>query len=236
MTNIGHNQPPPFEALADRVEALIATADKWIAERPKIEDPEQAAKCKDFIDQLRAEQKAADEMRQRQKKPFLEAGRKVDARFKPLSDRLGAALNAIRPKMNMWLFEQERLRQEAAKRATEEAEAARIRALNAAAQQTTGNTVQDMLNVSQAQDEYQEKLAEAQRLAKSRASEKGQFGGRAMSLRPHRTVIITDYKKALRFYAENDKVRDIIQQLANADVRAGKTVPGCEVKEEAKAV
>lgn len=55
--------------------------------------------------------------------------------------------------------------------------------------------------------------------------------GRA-ALRTNKSATITDYQKALTYFAENAKVKDLIQQLANAAVRGGTTPDGCEVHEE----
>lgn len=57
----------------------------------------------------------------------------------------------------------------------------------------------------------------------------------SVGLRTVKAATITDYPKALAYFAENAKVRELIQQLANAAVRQGTTPDGCEVFTDQKA-
>lgn len=52
-----------------------------------------------------------------------------------------------------------------------------------------------------------------------------------VGLRGVKSARITDYPKALAYFAENLKVRELIQQLANAAIRSGTTPDGCELHE-----
>lgn len=58
--------------------------------------------------------------------------------------------------------------------------------------------------------------------------------GRA-ALREFKSAEIEDYPAALAYFAENEKVRDLIQQLANAAVRSGTVPAGCKIKIEKRA-
>lgn len=49
------------------------------------------------------------------------------------------------------------------------------------------------------------------------------------------TAVIEDYAKALTFFGDNAKVRDLIQQLANAAARAGACPDGCKINIDEKA-
>ena len=60
--------------------------------------------------------------------------------------------------------------------------------------------------------------------------------GRAMSLKTSKHARIDDYNACLAFFAESKEVRETVQGLANAAVRAGITVPGTIVVEETQAV
>lgn len=60
-------------------------------------------------------------------------------------------------------------------------------------------------------------------------------GGRATALRTYKSAKITDYAKTLAHFAENEKVKELIQKLADADVRAGNTPAGCEIFEDQRA-
>lgn len=52
---------------------------------------------------------------------------------------------------------------------------------------------------------------------------------RKVGLREEKTAIIEDYAKTLAYFAANSKVRDLIQQLANASVKQGTTPDGCKL-------
>lgn len=55
------------------------------------------------------------------------------------------------------------------------------------------------------------------------------------SLRDNKSARITDYPKALAYFAENDKVKALVQQLATASVRAGTMPDGCKLHTTASA-
>jgi hypothetical protein len=59
------------------------------------------------------------------------------------------------------------------------------------------------------------------------------FGGAAgnkISLKQTRIAEIHDWAAAATHYSNNEKVRELIQKLANADARNGNAVPGTEIK------
>jgi hypothetical protein len=55
--------------------------------------------------------------------------------------------------------------------------------------------------------------------------------GKPTGLTTVKTAVIEDYPKALAFFSENAKVKDLIQTLANAAVKQGTTPDGCKVVE-----
>lgn len=52
---------------------------------------------------------------------------------------------------------------------------------------------------------------------------------RKVGLREEKSAIIEDYAKALAYFSGNSKVRDLVQQLANASVKQGTCPDGCKV-------
>lgn len=60
--------------------------------------------------------------------------------------------------------------------------------------------------------------------------------GRAVHLVPMKFAVIADYDVVLKYFADHDKVKDLIQVLATAAVRAHVTPPGCTVDERDVAV
>lgn len=57
----------------------------------------------------------------------------------------------------------------------------------------------------------------------------------SVALRPHKSAIIEDYPATLAHFADHEKVRELIQQLANAAARADTCPPGCKINTEYKA-
>ena len=83
---LGDNRPPDaFDDLKARAEALIATTNKWLAERPEIADGDMAGRCTDFVEQIGKEWKAIDAERASQKKPYDQAAAAVQSRCRPSS-------------------------------------------------------------------------------------------------------------------------------------------------------
>ena len=60
--------------------------------------------------------------------------------------------------------------------------------------------------------------------------------GRAMSLKTLKRAEITDYDEALKFFAQNPEVKQLVQELANRWARTGQPVPGTKVIEESQVV
>jgi hypothetical protein len=58
--------------------------------------------------------------------------------------------------------------------------------------------------------------------------------GRA-ALRDFKSATITDYPKALAYFAENAKVKELIQTLADAAIRSGTVPEGCELHVDQRA-
>lgn len=52
---------------------------------------------------------------------------------------------------------------------------------------------------------------------------------RKVGLREEKSAVIEDYAKTLAYFAANSKVRDLIQQLANASVKQGTCPDGCKL-------
>lgn len=126
MSGIGHNQPPepidPFAALATHIEDLIELAEGALHGNA-IETPEQAEQIEALKVDIKKAAKDADAARAAEKKPHDEAGKAVQAKWKPLLDRADIAAKTAAAALTPWLqkvqaekeAEQQRLRDEAAK-------------------------------------------------------------------------------------------------------------------------
>jgi len=231
----GHNNPPDtFETLQDRTSDLIANANRWLDERPEIETQDQADKCKDFLDQLRAEHKAVEKERKAEKQPHLDAGAAVDSQYSPLKAMLETAGKLLNPIMTAWLQKQQAIQDEIARKADEEA-AAKIQA-EAEALASDGNTVEAAIHAEQATKEADDAALVAERAKKVRAGTKGQHGGRATTLRTVKTIEITGLALLFQHFSHREEVHSVLQRLAAAEIRAGNEVPGIKIIETQKAV
>lgn len=253
---IGHNlpkgPPPPGESPPDanagmdplfdvktRIEELIATANRWIAERPVIEDEEQAAKLKDFMDQLAAEAKHVEAARKTAKDPIIAAGKAVDARHNSIKELADTARSLLAPKMTAWL-QAERDRKEAIARQEREraAEVERQAAEAAKAAAAADATVEEVVAAKEAEALAKEATKDANRAERDTAKTTGQFGGRATSLRKVRKVVIDDAVKVARRYKDNEDLLAVLARLVAAELRENPQakIPGYHIDETERAV
>lgn len=136
--NLHHNNPPggiidADDALAaarliagdlvPRKEELLAAYERWKeATSGQISDDILQTKSADFVKQLNAHMKVAEDSRKATKEPVLDLGRAVDAVFKTVSDPLHDAKTAVERAMTAYAQEHARKQQEAARKAAEEAQ------------------------------------------------------------------------------------------------------------------
>lgn len=217
--SLGHNLPSDADIARDRVEALVANANRWLTERPQIVGEEMAAKCVDFLQQLAAEAKSIEAQRKREKQPHLEAAAEVDRRWRPLAEMLDACIRLLKPRHSDWLLrEQQRLETERRYKA-EAAEKARREAEEAARKATAPQSVRDIINASQAERAAQEAAA-AVAAVPERAQTRGSISGRARSLRTTWHARVDDLVDALSHYIDRPEIRETVERLANADARS----------------
>jgi hypothetical protein len=55
--------------------------------------------------------------------------------------------------------------------------------------------------------------------------------GRKVGIKPVKRAVITDWKAAAQHYAEAQRVKDVVQKLADADARNGIACPGSTIEE-----
>jgi hypothetical protein len=98
---IGHNNPPssPFELATESVDLVYMEAKNWFDGEP-IGNQDQADAVSKLLDQLRQVKKGVDEARVTEKKPFDDAAKEVQERYKPLLTKCDnpAACPSSRPR------------------------------------------------------------------------------------------------------------------------------------------
>lgn len=219
----GHNQPPPDPI--GRADALIANANRWIAERPEIIDAEMAGIAQDFVKQLRENRDDLDAALKAERQPLDLAVAAIRVKYRTPLELIGIALQRMAVKLKPWLDrEQARLDAEAEERRRTAAEAARRaeEALKAAEQ---SGTVESELEARRAQ-EQQAAAAKAAAKPPARARVKGDLSSKAMTMKTTHFAVVIDEADALRSFAKAPSVREVAlieaTRLASALAREAK--------------
>lgn len=206
---IGDNNPPADEAEADEVENACKAALE--AAKHPITNQTEADRLGNHRDRLAKLYTAKEKERKDEKEPHLEAGRQVDAKFKPILAKVEEAGKTVKATLTKWLVaEQARINAEAAAKAKAD-EAARQAAIAANKPPPEPAPVQEV------------------------ARPKVGTSGRATALRTFKSARITDYAKALEAVANNQEIRELVQTLADRAARADMALPGCEIISEQRA-
>lgn len=220
---IGHNNPPPLEAHSLHIEDLFSLASGSLAAGPVANDEQEAA-LDELLDNIRQARKSADEQRAAEKKPHDDASKAVQAAWKPLLDRCDAAATAIKDALTPFREARQRAKDEAARKAREEAEAAQ-------------KAAQEALRSS---DDLEEQFAaeEDLKLASRLTAHANRIDRSATGLRRYWIAEITDRRAALNHYIRTnpDAFSDLIERLADADARGVRPpVPGVVFHERKRA-
>ena len=204
----------PVEALKDQIDAALKGAEAF----KKITDDETLAKAQSLRSRLNELSNAADKEREAQKKPHLEAGKKVDAVWQPLVKGAKAGADQIRDAMGAWETEKlRRLREEARQREEElrkQQEAAR-------AAEPAGELVEAAAPVMEA--------------APAPAPIKGAYG-KAASVSVKVVVDeVTDWLALARYMIDHPDLKALLRNLAQRALDAGRQdVPGITLTEQAQ--
>ena len=231
---IGSNNPPPFDAFSLHIEELIENAKQFLDGQP-IETQGQADEVDKLLDMIRTAKKDADKERAAEKKPHDDAGKAVQAKWKPLLDRCDIATDTAKKALVPWLEKLEAEQRAAAAKAREEAESKRQAALQAEREAASAN-LEAIERVELARKEAEQAEREANRADKAKAHATG--GSRAIGLRSYWVAEITDRRELLAHYMRT-RPADLeawLQDQADKDVRAGiRNIPGAAIKEERRA-
>lgn len=238
---IGHNNPPElttFEALKANIDDLHEEAKVWF-DGSVVQTQQEADAVNTLITRIRAAEKAADDERKKEVKPFDAAKKKVQDRYNLLIgdtkavtgktvSAIKAAKKALEPYLQKVAEEQEAaakaLRDEAARKQREAMEAIQKRdASNLAEREEAEKLVAD----AKAAD------AEASYAEKQKAHAKGE--GRATALRTVWRAQMIDKREAAK-WVMHDHPEDFlafVQTKADQTVRAGtRSIPGFNIVED----
>lgn len=235
--SIGHNNPPeptPYELSKQEIEDLCMEAKNWLDGEP-ISRQEVANQIDYLKTLLRDAKKTADERRKAEVKPLDDAKAEIQARYNALiGDTKGSgkgiaiiAMEACDKVLAPWLKKLQDEKDEAARKAREEAEA-------------KAKAAQEAVRAAQAMDLAAKEEAEAllRDAKKAEATVKKierASTGMTSHLRRSWHPVLIDATEAARWAwkERRQEMETFLQGLAEREVRAGsKSIPGFEVIEE----
>ena len=222
---IGHNSPPPFEAFSLHIEDLYSTASGTLTGEGVQNDAQESA-IDELMDEFRKAKKAADDQRALEKKPHDDAGKAVQAQWKPLLEKCDRAIEACKAALTPYRAKKLAAKEAEAKRLRDEAEA---KAREAQAALATANTM-DLEQIEQAEVALQ--------VAQKLSVVANKLDRSSTGLRTYWEAEVTDKRAALNHYIkrEPDAFLDLIQTLADRDARSTRApVPGVIFHERKKA-
>lgn len=215
---IGDNAPP--ETIEEQIPLEIEQATEWLQTVGEVKSQQDADIAGNRVSLLRRLKKEAESEHEREKAPHLEAGRRVDAKWKPLIGDCDIAIKALLAAVTKWA------NAEAAKRAKEAEEARRKAEAEAAEKRRQAQAA--------GQDDPIAELLPELPPAPARVQVGGARGPK-IGMRTETVATITDYAAALAYFADHEEVKSCVSKLAQRAAKAGVQVPGVKIEKVQKA-
>lgn len=222
MNTLHNNPPSAAELFADEIASLKVRAETF---GPITEA--NAGEARDLIGLAKKLAKDIDTKRDEEKRPHLEAGRQIDATYKPLVDDAKAAPAPLERALLAYVNEQKRKAAEAAEAARKAAEEQARRAAMLADDPILGEEVQDAAKLAE------QKAEVAAASVKTVATVKGSEGFRAAGVRKSYRAKVIDAKTMVMHFAAHPDVIAAAERAANAEARSSKgsaQIPGVEIE------
>lgn len=219
----GHNNPPPDAAFGLHIDDLFALLSDTLA-GGEVATDEQEAAIDALLDEFRKASKDADKERATEKRPHDDAAKAVQVKWKPIIDKADRGAIACKEALTPYRTAKQAAKDEAARKAREEAEAREAEARRAVQQS------EDLEAKFAAEQEFE--------AAKKLKAVANKIDRSATGLRTYWEAEITDRKAALLHYIARDPARfeALIQQMADEDARGARgAVPGIIFHERKKA-
>jgi hypothetical protein len=222
-TEAGHNGPPADAAFGLHIDELFTLLSDTLAGGEVANDAQEAA-IDGLLDEFRKAAKDADAARAEEKRPHDEAAKAVQAKWKPIVDKATRGAGACKEALTPYREAKQRAKDDAARKAREEAE-------------ERAKAAQDALRQA---DDLEAKFAAEQEIeaAAKLAAMANRIDRAPTGLRTHWEAEITDRKAALLHYLARvpERFEALIQQLADEDARGTRApVPGVIFHERKKA-
>lgn len=225
------NRPAdPFAALLADIEDKTKQADQLL--KREITTQTDCDLARNIQAGLLALKKSADAMHKDEKARPLEQCRAIDTKF-GFRDDIADLAARVRSKFEAWMRAEERRQREEADRKFRE-EQARVEAERKRLEAERAQQMED--DPIAALTSPPPEMPEAPTAPEPVKVQAGGGVGRKAGLKSVWVPVMTDYKAALAHFADNAKVRELVQKLGEQAVKGGaRDVPGFEVKEERRA-
>lgn len=232
-----------YRDLHVKISKIAENAAKWL-DLGKIEDLETSALASDQIAQLRAMKTQIANAQKAAKKIWAD---KADEAFKKFSILLISADKGIKKMLDI---QTDFMKREADRKEAEALEQKRIadaEAERVAAERARAEQANDLMGMAAADEAEKEVAKMAKSASKAMSSAKkvsvgsASGAGRGTSLRSVKVPVIENYLLTRMHYGDHEKVREVIEQLVAAEVRAATfdpkihSIPGVRVDIEEKA-
>lgn len=226
---IGHNLPTdPFEALQVEFAAEKEQAEAFL--KLPIKTQADADRAAVWSKRLSTIAKKATDLHKVEKQPHLDAGRKVDNKWRDLKEEPDALSKKLKRHLDDYLREQQRIELERQRKAQEEADRKRREAEEAARAAAQQENAAAAAEAKRLQDE----AAQAEREALARNASAGRTGAK-VSLRTFVYAEITDFDALLMALKDRAEIREVVEMLANRAARSGVELAGMAIKSEQRA-
>ncbi len=234
---MGHNKPPeptPFELSRQEIKDLCYEAKHWISGDP-VTLPEVAKQIDQLKVMIRDAMKLADERRKDEARPHDEAKAEIQDRYNTLigdTKKSGKgiaviALEACDQALKPYLETERRKKEEAERKAFEEAEAKR----KAADEAVRAAQMQDLA----AKEEAEALLRDAKKSEASAKRVSRQTTGLSTHLRRSWKPVMVDAREAAKWawMSKREELEAFLLDLARSEVRSGaRSIPGFDVVED----
>lgn len=198
------------ETIRDQIEAALAGMSAYA----KVTDDETAAKALSLRNRLNELSREADKVRTKEKEPHLEAGKAVDAKWQPLVKKAKAGADQVRDAIGAFETEKLRIQREARRKAEEEA--------RKATQDARGEQTASAAVIERPQAET------------APAPIKPTYGKAASVAVKIVLKDVTDWKALAVYMCDHPTAQDMLRQLAQRAIDAGRTnIPGITTEEKA---
>lgn len=219
----GHNNPPADAAMGLHIDDLFQMLSDSLPAGPVANDEQEAA-IDLLMDDFRKASKDAENARKAEKEPHLEAGRAVDAKWKPITTKATRGVDACKEALTPYRAAKQQAKDAAAAKAREEAAEMERQAQEAFRQ---SDDLEARFQAEQQLEQAQKLTAIANKIDRS-----------ATGLRTTYAHKIISRQELLRFVKDKfpEDLADMLNEWARKKVATGaRYIPGCEIKEIRKA-